>query len=239
MMKRILPALLLFAALSVRADLVAQYTFARENLLEAKVGTDAKEATGKNPVALADAASNLTRVEDTAVLGDRTGVVSIPVGAGLAVPVPAGTGDWALLLSYYAPTEASWRCFFTRSQNNTSDGSLFVRGNTEVGQGGYTGVGSVVGEWHQVVVSHSGSTSTVWHDATKIGKTWNWSLSGLDWLYVSLDESAEDGLTYFDEVRLYDEAKPADLFPDGASDPAIVETDRDEPDGNAPAVFFF
>ena len=239
-MKRILPCLLLLlAAGAVRAGLVSQFTFARDNLLEAKVGANAKEVNGRNSATLSDAAANLERVEDAAVLGDRTGVVAVPSSTGIAVPNPGLAGTWTMVLHYYAPASANWRCFFTRSQNNTADGSLFIRSNTQAGQGGYTAVGDVVGAWHQVVVSHSSAGAEVWHDATKLNGSWGWSLSGLDWIYFSLDNDGEDALTYYDEIRLYDESRPADLFPDGAAAPVAIETDRDEPDGTASAVFFF
>lgn len=238
-MKRILPCLLLLLAAAARADLVAQFTFARDDLLEAKVGANAKEVNGRNSATLSDAVENLTRVEDAAVLGDRTGVVAVPSSTGIAVPNPGLEKTWTMVLHYYAPASANWRCFFTRSMNNTGDGSLFIRSNTQAGQGGYTAVGDVVGAWHQVVVSHSSAGAEVWHDATKLNGSWGWSLSGLDWIYFSLDNDGEDALTYYDEIRLYDESRPADLFPDGAAAPVAIETDRDEPDGTAPAVFFF
>ena len=53
-MKRILPCLLLLAAGAVRAGLVSQFTFARDNLLEAKVGANAKEVLNTVAMPLED-----------------------------------------------------------------------------------------------------------------------------------------------------------------------------------------
>ena len=237
-MKRILPLLAILALPAARADLVAQYTFARGNPLEAKVGADAKESSGQ--ISYSDTAANIAAVTDEAVLGDRTGVVSVPKGSGLSIKVPDSfdVKNWCMVLHFYAPTSDSshWRTFWSVSQNNTGDGAIFMRG-TEIGQQSYTSLGSAAKDvWHQLVASTANGITTVWYDTQKLGSWSGKSPPSGGWIHVSLDDNEEDGTLYFDEVRLYSESKPAEIFPDGAN-AAVVETDRDQSSGAA--ILFF
>ena len=73
------------------ADLVGLYTFDGSNPLEAVIGSPAKEgvSSGNNQAAtLTDTMSTLSLVLDSAVLGDRTGVIAVPSRSTLAIPNP-------------------------------------------------------------------------------------------------------------------------------------------------------
>ena len=221
-MKRFLALCALCAlASSAPADLVGFYTFDRANPLEATIGSPAKEGvtTGNNqqPV-LSDTISTISLVSDAAVLGTRTGVVAVPVRSALAVPNPGLAKDWTIVLPFYCPGNENWRCFFKFDPGADKDGSLFIKNNADIGAQSYTtGLPGIVGAWHQLTVSSANGTQTVWYDTTKLGQTRTWNLAGLSLLLFSFDNSAEDALMYLDDIRLYDETAPADVFPDGTS----------------------
>ena len=211
-------ALLLLLAAPASAGLVGLYTFDGANPLEAVIGSPAKEGVAaKNTAAtLTDTMSTLSTVTDAAVLGGRTGVIAVPSYSTLAVPNPGLQKDWTIAFWFYAPANADWRCFFQFSGPNTGDGALFVRGNVEIGAGGvYDGASGIVGAWHQLVVSSANNTQTIWYDTTKLGHTRSWDIAGMSLLQFSLDNDGEDATMYFDEIRLYDETAPAEVFPDG------------------------
>jgi len=210
------------------ADLVGLYTFDGANPLEAVIGSPAKEgvATGNNQVAtLTDTMSTLSMVSDTAVLGDRTGVIAVPSRSTLAVPNPGLQKNWTIVFSFYVPENATWRCFFQfGSSGNSSDGSLFIRSNTDIGASGSytTGILGIVGAWHQLVVSSANNTQTIWLDQQKLDQTRGWDIAGMSLLQFSLDNDGEDAMMYFDEIRLYDETAPAEVFPDGVLEGPVL-----------------
>ncbi len=231
-MKRILlPLLLLALAAPASAELVGLWTFARSNALEAKVGTDAIEGTGRNPVATSATTNALYAVTDAAVLGDRTGVLAVPKGSGILIPVPDGlTGTYCLTFDFFIPEYKQWVSLFSLDQRNNSDGFLFVRNGTDIGKGGYDTVGTVdtvIGAWHQLVISMDAGTGTLWYDGTRLPSARSWNLSGKDYFLFAMDEDGDDNLIYVDEVRFYDEATPAAVFPVG-SVAAVFPTDRDD-----------
>ena len=228
--KRIVPLLGLAVALlsmPAAADLVGLYTFDRANPLEAVIGSPAKEgvSSGNNQAAtLTDTMSTLSMVSDTAVLAGRTGVIAVPSKSTLAVPNPGLQKDWTIAFWFYAPANAGWRCFFQfGNPANNDDGSLFIKNNTDIGAGSYTtGIQGIVGAWHQLTVSSANGTQTIWFDAQKLGETRSWNIAGLSLLQFSLDNNGEDALMYFDEIRLYDETAPAEVFPDGVAEGPVL-----------------
>ena len=213
--------LLSLAAPFARADLVGLYTFDGANPLEAVIGSPAKEgvmsSNNTQPV-LSDTMSTIALVNDATVLGARTGVVAVPSKSTLAIPNPGLAKDWTIVLPFYCPANATWRCFFKFENNANGDGSLFIHNNTDIGASQYTtGLSGIVGAWHQLTVSSANGTQTVWYDQTKLGQTRNWNIAGLSLLLFSFDNAEEDALMYLDDIRLYDETAPADVFPDGTS----------------------
>jgi len=215
------------------ASLVGHWTFSRDDPLEAKVGSDALEGSGRNPVATSAATNALYAVTDASVLGDRVGVLASPKGAGLLLPVPAGLTDtWCLSFDFYVPDYYSWFSFFSLDPNNNSDGYLFLKNGTDIGRGQYQTLSNLIGGWHQLVISMDGGTGFVWCDGTKLPHQRSWNLGSTSWILLAMDEDGDDNLMYFDEVRLYDEARPVDVFPDGAN--ASVYTP--DPDDGTPSV---
>ena len=211
------------------ADLVGLYSFDGSNPLEAVIGSPAKEgvSSGNNQAAtLTDTMSTLSLVLDSAVLGDRTGVIAVPSRSTLAIPNPGLQKNWTIAFSFYVPENAPWRCFFQfGSSGNSSDGSLFIRSNTDIGASGSytTGISGIVGAWHQLVVSSANNTQTIWLDQQKLDQTRAWDIAGMSLLQFSLDNDGEDATMYFDEIRLYDETAPVEVFPDGVLEgPALL-----------------
>ena len=223
---------LVFAA---NAGLVGLYTFDRTNPLEAVIGSPAKEGVspGNGQAATLDnTMSTLSMVSDTAVLGDRIGVIAVPSRSTLAVPNPGLQKDWTITFWFYAPDNANWRCFFQfGSAANSGNGSLFIRNNTDIGAQSYTtGIQGIVGAWHQLTVSSANNTQTIWYDTTKLDQTRGWNIAGMSLLQFSLDNDGEDAMMYFDEIRLYDETAPADVFPGGLSEgPALLNRWSERP----------
>ena len=229
MKRHILLLLLLALAAPAGAELVGLWTFARTNALEAKVGTDALEGTGKSPVVTSATTNTLYAVTDAAVLGDRTGVLAVPKGSGILIPVPAGLSTtYCLAFDFYPPVSLNWYSLFTLDQNNSIDAFFWIRNGTDLGaRGTYETVGSMIGRWNQLVVSMDNGVGTLWLNGTKLRNARSWDLSGLAYVLMSMDYNNDDPLQYFDEVRLYDEARPAAIFPDGEN-AAVYATDRDD-----------
>ena len=215
------------------ASLVGHWTFSRDNPLEAKVGSDALEGSGRSPVSTSATTNALYAVTDPAVLADRIGVLANPKGAGVLLPVPSGLSDtWCLSFDFYVPDYYQWFSFFSLDPNNNSDGYLFLRNGTDIGRSQYQTLSNLVGGWHQLVVSMEGGTGYVWCDGEKLPQQRSWSLGSTPWILLSMDNDGDDNLMYFDEVRLYDEARPSDVFPDGANASVYAP----DPDDGTPAV---
>ena len=228
-MKRIVPLLGFAVALlsmPAAADLVGLYTFDGANPLEAVIGSPAKEGvtTGNNqqPV-LSDTIATISLVNDATVLGTRTGVVAVPSRSTLAIPNPGLRKNWTIVLPFYCPANATWRCFFKLNNGADKDGSLFIHNNTDIGASSYTkGLSGMIGAWHQLTVSSANGTQTVWYDTTKLEQTRSWDIAGLSLLLFSFDNNGEDSPMYLDDIRLYDETSPAEVFPGGVSERPIL-----------------
>ena len=229
-MKRLLPILALFALAAPAgagdSHLVGQWTFSGADPLEAKIGTNAVEGVGRNPLVKTSTTNTLYAVTDPAVLGDRTGVLAVPIGSGILIPVPEGlTMTYCLSFDFFVPVYKQWVSLFSLDQNNNSDGYLFVRNGTDIGFSQYNTVGNVIGAWHQLVISMDAGTGTLWFDGTRLATPRSWDLYGKEYVLLAMDESGDDGLIYFDEVRFYDQARPAAVFADGAN-ASVYATDR-------------
>lgn len=213
---------------TTRTGLVGLYAFDRTNPFEAVIGSPAKEGTAGNKntaVTLSDTITALSMVTDPAVLAGRTGVIAVPSYSTLAIPNPGLQKNWTITFWFYAPQTANYHCFFQfAAAGNNGDGSLFLNGGSQIGCGGYTPVSGAIGAWHQLVVSSANNTQTVWYDTQKLAQTRNWNLAGMSLLQFSLDNDGEDATLYFDEIRLYDETAPEDVFPNGiAEGPALLD----------------
>ena len=212
---------------TTRTGLVGLYAFDRTNPFEAVVGSPAKEGTAGNKntaVTISDTLSALSMVTDPAVLAGRTGVIAVPSYSTLAIPNPGLQKNWTITFWFYAPGNANWRCFFQfGNPANNDDGSLFIKNNTDIGAGSYTtGIQGIVGAWHQLTVSSANNSQTVWYDQTKLTQTRNWNIAGMSLLQFSLDNDGEDATLYFDEIRLYDETAPEDVFPNGIAEGPVL-----------------
>ena len=227
MKKTPLALLCLALALPVRADLVGLYAFDGANPLDAVIGVPAYEGVipaNSKPPALSDTLQTISLVTDPDVLGTRTGVVSVPSKSTLAIPNPGLLKDWTIVLPFYCPDNANWRCFLQLDQSNGGDGALFIKSNSQIGCGGYDNVSGVVGAWHQLTISSENNSQTVWYDSQKLATARSWSLPGNGLLYFSLDNDGEDSTMYLDDIRLYDETAPAEVFPNGRdAGPAILD----------------
>ena len=209
-----------------RTGLVGLYAFDRTNPFEAVIGSPAKEGTAGNKntaITLSDTITALSMVTDPAVLGDRTGVIAVPSYSALAIPNPGLQKNWTITFWFYAPETADYHCFFQfGSAGNNGDGSLFINRGTQIGCGGYTAVSGVIGAWHQLTVSSANNTQTVWYDQTKLDQTRSWNIAGMSLLQFSLDNDGEDATLYFDEIRLYDNTAPEDVFPNGTAEGPVL-----------------
>jgi hypothetical protein len=211
-----------------RTGLVGLYAFDRTNPFEAVIGSPAKEGTAGNKntaITLSDTITALSMVTDPAVLGDRTGVIAVPSYSALAIPNPGLQRNWTITFWFYAPESVKYHCFFQFSApGNNDDGSLFINNGERIGRGEYTDVDGIVGAWHQLTVSSANNTQTVWYDQTKLNQTRSWNIAGMSLLQFSLDNDGEDAPLYFDEIRLYDNTAPEDVFPNGiAAGPVLLD----------------
>ena len=223
---------------ATRTALAALYAFDRSNPFEAVVGSPAKEGTIPIPNAPVNLSASISALSAVAELDGRSGVVSVPPGSTLAVPNPGLQKNWTIALWFYAPAAADRHCFFQFSPANGADGSLFLKDGNQIGAGnGFTaltnGVGetvSAVGAWHQLVVSSANNKQTLWFDRQKLNQTRSWDLAGMSLLQFSLDNDGDDATLCFDEIRLYDETAPGDLFPEGtAAGPVLLDRWSEEP----------
>ena len=209
-----------------RTGLVGLYAFDRTNPFEAVVGSPAKEGTAGNKdtaVTLSDTITALSMVTDPAVLAGRTGVIAVPSYSTLAIPNPGLQKNWTIVFWFYAPQTAAYHCFFQfDAAGNNGDGSLFLNNGSQIGRGGYTAVSGAIGAWHQLTVSSANNTQTVWYDRQKLGQTRNWNIAGMSLLQFSLDNDGADAPLYFDEIRLYDNTAPEDVFPNGIADGPVL-----------------
>ena len=235
-MKRIVPLLgfaVALLALPAYAELVGLYTFDGADPLDAVIGVPAYEGVcpeNKKPPVLSDILQTITLVTDPDVLGARTGVVSVPSKSTLAIPNPGLLKDWTIVVPFYCPDNADWRCFFQFNQSNNDDGALFIKNNAQIGASSYDNVSGVVGAWHQLVISSEDNSQTIWYDSQKLSNVRSWKLPGNGLIYFSLDNDGEDATMYLDDIRLYDETVPAEVFPDGlAAGPAILAPWADAP----------
>ena len=217
---------------ATRTALAALYAFDRSNPFEAVVGSPAKEGTIPIANAAANLSATISALSAAAELGGRTGVVSVPPGSTLAIPNPGLQRNWTIALWFYAPAAADRHSFFQFSPANGADASLFLQGGNRIGtENQYTtltnGAGeavSAVGAWHQLVVSSANNVQTLWFDRQRLDQTRRWDIAGMGLLQFSLDNDGEDATLYFDEIRLYDETAPGDLFPDGtAAGPVLLD----------------
>ncbi len=134
----LLLALSVLPAGAASSHLVGQWTFSGANPFEAKIGADAVEGVGRNPLVKTSTTNTLYAVTDPAVLGDRTGVLAVPIGSGILIPVPEGlTTTYCLSFDFFVPEYKQWISLFSLDQNNNSDGYLFVRNGTDIGLSQY------------------------------------------------------------------------------------------------------
>ena len=218
---------LLALALPASADLVGLYTFDGANPLEAVIGVPAYEGVipaNNKPPSLSDTLQTISFVTDPDVLGTRSSVIAVPVKSTLAIPNPGLLKDWTIVLPFYCPDNANYRCFLSLSPSNGGDGSLFIKNNAQIGASSYDNTAGIVGAWHQLVISSENNSQTVWYDSQKLVNTRSWTLPGTGLLYFSLDNDGEDAMMYLDDIRLYDETAPAEVFPNGRdAGPAILD----------------
>lgn len=123
----LLLALSVLPAGAASSHLVGQWTFSGANPLEAKIGADAVEGVGRNPLVKTSTTNTLYAVTDPAVLGDRTGVLAVPIGSGVLIPVPEGlTTTYCLAFDFYPPASLNWYSLFTLDQDNSIDAFFWI-----------------------------------------------------------------------------------------------------------------
>ena len=178
-------------------DLVGLYTFNGADPLASTIGAPALEgvvSANNTAPALTNVLQTISLVSDPSVLGDRRGVLSVPTASTLAIPNPGLRKDWTIVLPFYCPDNATYRCFLSLSPSNGGDGSLFIKNNAQIGAGSYDNISGLLGAWHQLTVSCANGTATVWYDAQKLSNTRSWTLPGNGLLYFFLDNDGEDAL---------------------------------------------
>lgn len=167
---------------------------------------------------------------DTSVPNDVAGsdkAIAIPMSYGLKVEhsIPTNkVSSYCLVLKFHSPTasDRQWRSFY-RTVNNNNDAALFVKNNNTIGGtgawGGYGTSTVTSGTWHTLIVSvdAEAGTRTAYYDGvlelrsdTLSGKQED--LTEKPYLYISVDDSNEDYTLYFDDIRIYNVAKPKAVF---------------------------
>ena len=142
--------------------------------------------------------------------------------------------NWTIRTRFYIPaaSNGAYHSFFERNANNNdADADLFIR-NSRSGttsqrigggwlsdsggfQGSYGYNGPVVssGTWHTLIMTQGDARCTVWLDGSSInyrnGATGNidfFSRCTDDFLLWSADGDGDDGLIYFSQIDIFDEA---------------------------------
>lgn len=199
---------------------------------------------------------------DTSVPNDVTGydkAIAIPTSYGLKVAhsVPTNApSSYCMVLKFYSPADSDgqWRSFY-RTVNNNNDAALFVKNNNTIGGtgawGGYGASTVSSGAWHTLIVSVDAETGTrtAYYDGALELQSDDLSgrqedLTEKPYLYISVDDSDEDYTLYFDDIRIYNVAKPKAVFDGdgvraGGPDDTIGEEsepaeDPDDPDDPPP-----
>lgn len=167
---------------------------------------------------------------DTSVPDGVTGydkAIAIPMSYGLKVEhsIPTnGPSSYCMVLKFYSPaaSDVLWRSFY-RTVDNNNDAALFVKNNNTIGGtgawGGYGTSTVTSGAWHTLIVSvdAEAGTRTAYYDG--VLELHSGELSGKQedltarpYIYISVDDSDEDHALYFDDIRIYNAAKPLAVF---------------------------
>ena len=177
---------------------------------------------------------NLSVADVPSTVTDYNKAIALPQNTGLKVAhsIPTNAAHpYCLVIRFYSPlaSHGTWRALYQTIQENNTDASLFLQNSNDggIGKGGETSwrgyYGSVSDDvWHSLVVSVDtvNSVSALYLDGTKIREISSASgpndLTGRPYIYFGLDNDGEDNTLYFDDIRIYNEAKPLAVF-DGDS----------------------
>ena len=177
---------------------------------------------------------NLSVADVPSTVTDYNKAIALPQYTGLKVAhsIPTNAAHpYCLVIRFYSPSAShgTWRALYQTIQENNTDASLFLQNSNDgcIGKSGETSwrgyYGSVSDDvWHSLVVSVDtvNSVSALYLDGTKIREISSASgpndLTGRPCIYFGLDNDGEDNTLYFDDIRIYNEAKPLAVF-DGDS----------------------
>ena len=177
---------------------------------------------------------NLSVADVPSTVTDYNKAIALPQYTGLKVAhsIPTDAAHpYCLVIRFYSPSAShgTWRALYQTIQENNTDASLFLQNSDDgrIGKGGQTSwngyYGSVSDDvWHSLVVSVDtvNSVSALYLDGTMIREIDSASgpndLTDRPYIYFGLDNDGEDNTLYFDDIRIYNEAKPLAVF-DGDS----------------------
>lgn len=169
-------------------------------------------------------------------------VIAVPRRTYIAVPHGLAAGPkvpFCMVWRSYFPlvngaSIPDYNSLYSFHLNNGSDGFVFLRDKTIGGGGGSWTKGyasmkrsdgsdvtdtrtQVYNGWHTWALSQSESGTRLFFDGVEVNDGKVMDLTSMPYIYLTADNNAEDALTYFDWVEIYDETEPAAVF--GGNDP--------------------
>lgn len=196
----------------------------------------------RNSVTAVEGLGDCAFVTDPAVtsgLADGSGALTVPLGQALRIAHGLPTDmarPWCLSMRVYVPEnpatsgDALYNSLLTTFQNGEGDAALCIKkfdeadyriggGNDDAQNWGYRSISA--GAWHVITVSLGPTLVELYIDGMltiqrSCGvsdiRSGRWSLKDRPYLFVAGDESGEDSPLHFDWVKVYNVARPQELF---------------------------
>ena len=198
-------------------------------------GSNVQSGMGATYLLSAPPASDTYAAGAASKLMPGDGAIAIPKSSHLRLPIPKSRlayHNWTIRTRFFVPASADgvFHAFFERNANNNdNDADLFIRsqrsgstskrigggwmGSFAQGSSGYNGPEVSAGVWHTLIIAQGNARCTAWLDGKAINYR-NGATSGIDFfsgctadfLLWSADGDGDDGLTYFSQIDIFDEA---------------------------------